>query len=75
MGSCFWIPQVKNKDTKELVNSKLYIDLMAYTGNNRDKTLSTYVSIKNSIANNTAVQDILSFDENGDNYRYYKYLE
>lgn len=64
MGSCFWIPQVENKDTKELVNSKLYIDLMAYTGNNRDKTLSTYVSIKNSIANNTAIQDKLSFDEN-----------
>ena len=37
---------------------------MAYTGNNRDKTLSTYVSIKNSIADNTAIQDKLSFDEN-----------
>lgn len=45
--SCWVIPKVKNIKTDEISGSKLFIDLLSLTNNDRDKALDIYLRVKN----------------------------
>lgn len=62
--SCVIIPKVNNKNG-QAVDSRLYINLLAYTGNNRELTNKFYLITKNPEFI-SKWQDKLSVDENGE---------
>lgn len=62
--SCAIIPQVKNTITGEIIDSKLFSDLLSYVST-RDKAVDIYLRTKNEeFIQNT--KDLFELDENGE---------
>lgn len=64
MANCAIIPQVKN-NKDQIVDSRLFKDLLAYTGNNREDTKRLYYITKNSEFTDK-FGSRLKFDENNE---------